>query len=159
MTLVFRAPSGVYRLVTGFLLSAMLSACGGGTDAAAISFASNFSNSVDRLISGLGSVAGLQDTSVLTLFDAKYLDTGYNKATLAADMASNGAALAANSDLSLFPSATVSNIVISSCDAQNVCVMTGTLINTDADVTQVNFTTKVISTGSGYVFYGDQSNS
>ena len=167
MSLFSRSPTGIARVAVGLVASITLAACGGGNgfagnaqlDANASVFAADFANRVNRMVLGLGTVSGLKDSSILALFDSKYLDAGYTKATLAVDMAANSEALTANSDLSLFPSGTVSNVVIGSCDSQNVCTLSATLTNSDADVTEVNFTTKVISTGNGFVFYGDQNNS
>jgi len=167
MSLAIRTSKKTVRLAICIAVAATLAACGGGNgfasnaqiDANASVFAADFANRVNRMVLGLSSVAGLKDSSVFALFDSKYLDAGYTKTTLTADMAANSDALAANLDLSLFPSATLSNIVIGSCDAQNICTLNATLTNADADVTEVNFTTKVIYTGSGYVFYGDQTSS
>lgn len=149
------------------VFSVGLSGCGGGNgfasnaqiDANATVLSADFANRVNRMVLGLGTVTGLKDASVSALFDARYLDAGYTKATLSIDMASNSDALASNLDLSLFPSGTISNVVIGACDSQNVCTLSATLTNSDADVTEVNFTTKVIATGTGYTFYGDQNNS
>jgi hypothetical protein len=59
--------------------------------------------------------------------------------------------------LSLFPLAQITSAVISNCDANNVCTLSATLVNSDADTTSVDFSTKVILVAGAFYFYGDQS--
>ena len=69
----------------------------------------------------------------------------------------NSDALATTPELSLFPLAQVTNPVITFCDGNNVCTLNATLVNSDADITSVDFSTKVIIVSGVVYFYGDQS--
>jgi lipopolysaccharide export system protein LptA len=55
--------------------------------------------------------------------------------------------------------ASLSEVSIDACDANNVCTLTGTLTNSDADTTSVTFTTQVKITDGKVRLYGDQLSS
>lgn len=133
-----------------------LSACGsggsGGTPAAEI-----FTSKLNAALAALATASGLTSTAVADLFDAKYLDMGFTKTNVLDALKANSAALGTSPELSLFPLAQVTNPVISSCDANNVCTLNATLVNSDADTTSVDFSTKVILVSGVFYFYGDQS--
>lgn len=133
--------------------TALLAACGGSNPTEQEVFASK----VTPALASLGTAAGLASASVLELFDASYLDSGATKADVKAALESNATALAAVPDASLFPLLSITNVSVTGCDANNVCTLNGTLINADADTTDVAFTTKVKLANGTYVFLGDQS--
>ena len=146
----------VLKKLSGFSLAislaVSLAACGGGSDktGAAVS-------TFNATLSNLSNVAGLSSPATLASFDASYMDAGYTRAMLVAELAANADALQTNPDLSLFPGGTLSNVVIAGCDIKNVCTMTATLTNSDADVTAVDFSTKVVLSNGTYLLLGDQA--
>ena len=138
------------------------SACGGGnsnyvsgngTETAVASFATKVNAAYAALVTG----SGLTSTAVADLFDAKYLDMAFNKTSVLDVFKANSVALGTTPELSLFPLAQVTNPVITFCDANNVCTLNATLVNSDADTTSVDFSTKVILVSGVVYFYGDQS--
>ena len=133
-------------------MSVVLAACGGASDktGGAVS-------TFNATLSNLSTEAGLASPATLASFDASYMDAGYTRAMLIADLAANADALKTNPDLSLFPGGTLSNVVIAGCDIKNVCTMTATLTNSDADVTAVDFSTKVVLSNGTYFLLGDQA--
>jgi hypothetical protein len=144
---------------SSIVLSALLtlSACGGGSTTIDLqATATDFSAKVSSSLSALTSSAGLKSQALLDLFDEKFLDGGYTKAALVDLLGINSTTLGTNPELSLFPMATVSNAKVT-CGDTNICTLTGTLTNSDADTTSVDFSTKVLVNTRGVFFYGDQS--
>ena len=133
--------------------TALLAACGGSNPTEQEVFASK----VTPAFASLGTATGLTSTSVVDLFDVKFLDGGTTKSDVKASLDGSAAALADAPDASLFPLATISDIAITNCDSNNVCTLNGTLSNADADRTDVTFTTKVKLANGTYLFLGDQS--
>jgi len=133
-----------------------LSACGGGgTTIDLQATATDFSARVSSSLSALTSSAGLKSQALLDLFDEKFLDGGFTRADLVSLLSTNATTLETNTELSLFPMATVTNAKVT-CDT-NICTLTGTITNSDADTTSVDFSTKVLVNTRGVFFYGDQS--
>lgn len=133
-------------------LAVSLAACGGGSDKTGAAV-STFNATLGNLSTG----AGLASPATLASFDASYMDAGYTRAMMVADLAANADALQTNPDLSLFPGGTLSNVVIAGCDIKDVCTMTATLTNSDADVTAVDFSTKVVFSNGTYLLLGNQT--
>jgi len=134
-----------------------LSACGGGSTTIDLqATATDFSAKVSSNLSALTSSAGLKSQALLDLFDEKFLDGGFTKAALVDLLGINSTTLATNPELSLFPTATVSNAKVT-CGDTNICTLSGTITNSDADTTSVDFSTKVLVNTRGVFFYGDQS--
>jgi hypothetical protein len=99
--------------------------------------------------------SGLTSMAVADRFDAKYLDISFTK-TMPPDASKvNAMAPGTNSELPLFPVTQVTNPVISNCDSKNVCTLNATLVNSDADITSVDFSTKVILVSGVFYFYGE----
>ena len=150
----------VLQKLSGFSLSVSLvvslAACGGGgpDNKAAVSATVSALNAT---LSNLSTEAGLASAATPASFDVGYMDAGYTRAMLIAALAANADALKTNPDLSLFPGGTLSNVVIAGCDMKNVCTMTATLTNSDADVTAVDFSTKVVFSDGAYRLLGDQA--
>jgi hypothetical protein len=133
--------------------SVFISACGSDTPADPVaSLVARFTDAVSLL----GTSAGLKDAKVASLFDDAYKEGGYVKSALSADLQAESASLAANADASLFPIASLKDVTVTGCDANNICTLTGKLVNSDADVTETTITTKVKSVNGEYYFYGDQ---
>jgi hypothetical protein len=145
---------------SSLILSAALtvSACGGGESTLNIESAvTEFSAKFTSYLANLTSSAGLNSNTLPNLFDERFLDGGFRKADLVNSLTANASALGTNQELSLFPTATVTNSTLSGCDNNNICTLTGTLTNSDADTTSVDFSTKVIVVSGVVYFYGDQS--
>jgi hypothetical protein len=134
-----------------------LSACGGGSTTIDLqATATDFSARVSSSLSALTSSAGLKSQALLDLFDEKFLDGGFTRADLVSLLSTNATTLETNPELSLFPMATVTNAKVT-CGDTNICTLTGTITNSDADTTSVDFSTKVLVNTRGVFFYGDQS--
>jgi len=135
-----------------------LSACGGGSNAIDLEVAvTQFSTIMSSALADLASSTGLNSKALPNLFDEKFLDQGLTKADIVNTLAANATALGTSPELSLFPMASVTNPKLTGCDNNNICNLTGTLTNSDADTTTVDFSTKVIVLGGVVYFYGDQS--
>jgi hypothetical protein len=135
----------------------LLTACGGGDGITTTSAAAGFSANVNSAFAALATTAGLTSSAIADLFDASYLDAGLKKSDVLALLSADSQALAASPDLSLFPMAMVSNVTMTNCDSAGICMLNGTLTNTDADTTAVDFSTKVKFINGMVYFYGDQS--
>jgi archaellin len=144
---------------SSLILSAVLtlSACGGSSNVDLVAVATEFSTKFNSAFSELTSSAGVNYKALTNLFDEKFLDGGFTKADLVNSLTATSTASATSPELSLFPMAAVTNSSLSGCDSNNICTLTGTLTNSDADTTSVDFSTKVISVGGVIYFYGDQS--
>ena len=110
-------------------------------------------------MTALGTSSGLNAKTVADVFDAKYLDMGFTKTNLLEALTVSAVALGTSPELSLFPMAQVSNPKLSNCDANSVCTLDATLVNSDADITSISFSTKVIVVSGVVYLYGDQSSS
>lgn len=142
------------------LLSALtvLSACGGSTIALETP-ESSITRKLTSALTALSSGLGLNSNSTKDLFDSNYLDGGVNRASLNTVVDATIAALASTPtpDLSLFPSAEVTNTKVIDCDSNLICTMSATLTNKDTeDTIAVDFTTKVKIVGADVYLYGDQ---
>jgi len=134
-----------------------LTACGGSSGIDIESAVTEFSSKITTALADLASSTGLNSKALPNLFDEKFLDQGLTKADIVNTLAANATALGTSPELSLFPMASVTNSKLSGCDNNNICNLTGTLTNSDADTTTVDFSTKVIVLGGVVYFYGDQS--
>jgi hypothetical protein len=134
-----------------------LTACGGSSGIDIESAVTEFSSKITTALADLASSTGLNSKALPNLFDEKFLDQGLTKADIVNTLAANATALGTSPELSLFPMASVTNPKLTGCDNNNICNLTGTLTNSDADTTTVDFSTKVIVLGGVVYFYGDQS--
>jgi hypothetical protein len=134
-----------------------LTACGGSSGIDIESAVTEFSSKITTALADLASSTGLNSKALPNLFDEKFLDQGLTKADIVNTLAANATALGTSPELSLFPMVSVTNSKLSGCDNNNICNLTGTLTNSDADTTTVDFSTKVIVLGGVVYFYGDQS--
>jgi hypothetical protein len=138
-----------------------LTACGGGSGSVSSPTVAELTDSlVSRYNSGLsamGTSTALAAGAVADSFDTAYLDAGFKKTDLLASLTLNAQTLGTNPELSLFPTSSVSKGVVSNCDANNICTFSGTLTNSDADSTSIDFTTKVKNVNGALYLYGDQS--
>jgi hypothetical protein len=141
-----------------------LSACGGGSGGSSSSgfdslpaLASTFASQFTSGLSSLNASAGLNSRAVPDLFDARYLDGGFTRADVSASLTANAQALGTSPDLSLFPTAGITNAVLTGCDTNGICTLNATLTNSDAETTTVNFSTRVAIINGQVYLYGDQS--
>lgn len=144
---------------SSIVLSAVLtlSACGGGSTIDLQTTATEFSTKITTALAELASSAGLNSQTLPNLFNEKFLDGGFSKADLVNSLTANSTALGTNPDLSLFPMAAVTNVKLTGCDTKDICTLTGTLTNSDADTTSVEFSTKVLVIAVVAYLFGDQS--
>lgn len=139
---------------------AVLSACGGSSsnadltpEAAASSITSTLTAGLAALSSGIGI-----GSNVLGLFDENYLDGSDSRANVKANIDAFTSATATDPDLSMFPTAELTNSRVTDCNFNGVCTLTATLTNKDTDdITTVDFSTKVKVIGTSVFLYGDQS--
>jgi hypothetical protein len=111
-------------------------------------------------VTALNSYGGLTSTTFPDLFDDAFLDAGYTKPQVRANLAQEAAAQAISAELSSFAAVKLSAVSIGNCDARNICVLTATLTNTDADTTAATFTTQLKYDNAGkFRLYGDQQGS
>ncbi len=111
--------------------------------------------------SGLGSLntySGLTNPAFLDMFDDGFLDAGYTKPQVRENLLKEAAAMAISPDLSSFAAVKLSAVAISDCDAKNICTLTATLTNNDADATSVSFTTRLTFVNGKFRLFGDQKN-
>ena len=96
---------------SSLFLSAVLtlSACGGHSALNLEGAASEFSNKFSNYLSALVSSAGFDTKALPSLFNEKFLDSGFTKSDLENSLNANSTALGTNPDLSLFPMASVTN--------------------------------------------------
>lgn len=136
---------------TGLLV---LGACGSdrGPDPDTTGFLAKFNAG----LSALGTAGTIAGSAVADVFDENYLDMGAKKADLVAALSATSQAAGANPDLSLFPMAQVTNATLTGCDS-DTCTLNGTITNSDADTTAVDFSTKVKVVNGVVYLYGDQS--
>jgi hypothetical protein len=144
-------------LLTGVVIAFItLSGFGTGSDSSAAAGDSLVAKA-DSAQAAPIAVSGLASTAVADRVDAEHPDMSFTKSIVPDGSKANSVALGSNSELPLFPSTQVINPVISNCDSSKVCTLNATLINSDADTTSVDFSTKVIFVAGVFYFYGDQS--
>lgn len=140
---------------------AALSACGGSSsnvDLTPESTASSITTKLTTSLAALSSGIGIGTSFVMGLFDENYLDGSVNQASVKASIDAFTAATATTPDLSMFPTAELTNPKVTDCNFNGVCTLTATLTNKDTDdITTVDFSTKVKVIGSSVYLYGDQS--
>jgi len=155
----------ILRSVATAALLAVLAACGGGNDPVVVTApvtpvtptpAQQFATDYSASVAALGTTAGLSSGAILDTIDDGFLDAGYTKPAMRAQLAQELAARATNPEL-VFPGVTLSNVAISACDANGLCTLTATVTNADADSTSTTFTTRVKLSASKYRLYGDQT--
>jgi hypothetical protein len=153
------------NLAGGIALAAALSACGGGNDGVAPepspspAAISSFATVYASALAGTASFAGLNSGVLADQFDGAFLDGGIAKADVMAAIQAEAQAAAVSPDFPGFAQVALSGVTVTNCDtATQVCTLTGTLTNSDADTTSVSFTTQVKMTDKVRL-YGDQSKS
>lgn len=141
----------------GLLASALLAGCGGGDGDRATDPTTLLQQSYASRVSGATTASVLTSASFQDAFASSYLDAGTTRAQAVEAMNKDAAAISASSEFSLFPGATLTDVSVGNCTSANVCTMTGTLANNDADATSVPFSTKVVVSADGaYRLLGDQ---
>jgi len=171
MVAYFRNPKmttrNFYRLAIASGLLSLLAACGGGSenDSTPVVDASTdtaqqaaFATSLIGGLKALNTYGGLTSAGFIDLFDKDFLDAGYTKTEVQANLAQEATALAVAPELSSFPIAMLSNVTITGCNAANICTLTGTVTNTDVDTTAITFTIQVKYSNGKFTLYGDQLN-
>ena len=139
-----------FWVLTATSALALLVACGsGGGVTAAASLATSLTSALAAMSSNQANYA-----SFVSLLDSNFKQDGFTSATLSAALAADAAALPGEAS---FPNITYSDATISNCNAAQVCDLTVTVTNSDADTVSTSMVLKVVLTPSGYKLYGDQS--
>lgn len=150
--------SSLRVLLAALAAASALAACGGGGSSPDVPTApATGAATYATLLSQLSTPAGLTSSQAASVFDDNYLDSGMTKPQVIDALGKEGVALAGVAEHSLFPQASLSDVQVSGCDTNNVCTLTGTLVNSDADSTSVQFSTKVVNNNGTYRLLGDQS--
>jgi hypothetical protein len=167
-----------FRFLLASSLLAVLAACGGGGDGGGQAVflpppsggaggtgtgtdpalqAAAFATDYGTGLAALNTYGGLTNAAFLDNYDSAFLDAGYSKAQVRDALAQEAAAqLLFSMELSSFPSVKLSGVTVTGCNAANVCTLTATLTNTDADTTAVTFTTQLSFVGGKLRLLGDQ---
>jgi hypothetical protein len=117
----------------------------------------DFASSLQKSVETSQTSAGLMSTTTADLLDSAYKDSGVTQPAQIAYQKAQADAMTAYSDLSGFAGFKLSNVQVFGCDASNVCTMTATLTNADADTTTADITTKVKVGSDGKIrLFGDQ---
>ncbi len=134
------------------LVSAALSGCGGGGgDGVVPAPQLTLSDALSSQATSLAPTAALQDALA-----SNFLDAGMTRAQVLESLTQDGQTASATPEFSGVPLAKLSDTRISNCDRQNVCTLTGTLTNDDADTTSVPFTARVVLEDRSFRLLGDQ---
>ena len=150
-----RKKNSLLRAALMIVAATGLAACGGGGDGLNVLAGPN---TYAAAISQMNSAAGLTSAALQSSFAAGYLDAGMTQAQLL-DALGKDAAAFSTAGYSGVPLAGLTDVAVSGCNASNVCTLTGTLTNGDADTTTVPFTTQVVLENGGYRLLGDQKSS
>ena len=156
------------RISLASSLLVLLAACGGGGDDAPAQANSGspsdsakqaaFATDYGSGLAALNTSGGLTNKAFLDLFDDGFLDAGYTKPQVADNLTQEAVAMSFSKELSSFAAVKLSAVSIKDCDAKNVCTLTATLTNSDADSTAVTFTTRLIFSNGKFRLLGDQKN-
>lgn len=153
---MMKKPGSWRAVAAGLCAAASLAACGGGGGGGDTSSSTNLYTSN---LPQAGSSSTLRSQSLQQAFASNYLDAGTDRAQLLDAMAQDAAAIDANAGFSGFPAGTLSDVQIGNCDTSNVCTLSGTLTNADADTTSVAFSTQVVLDNGNFRVLGDQKSS
>lgn len=150
----------VSHLVLGVSLATLLSACG--SDAAPPASSAKIDDFVAQYNRQLASVTAMNTAEFADLIDDQFLDAGYNKAQMLANLKADAAAQADSTNGipsdQIFPLLAIKDASVSNCnDATGVCTLTATYVNPDADATSATMSVPVHWGKDGHFrLYGDQ---
>ena len=142
------------RAVLTLGTAAGLSACGGSDGPDAMAGASAYASALAQT----NSAAGATSPALQSALAADYLDAGVTRAQVL-DALGKDAAGFGTAEFSGLPGVTLTDVNVSGCNASNVCTLTGTLANADADTTAVPFSTQIVLDNGSYRVLGDQKSS
>jgi hypothetical protein len=151
------------HLALGASLLTLLSACG--SDAAPPASTAKIDDFVAQYNRQLASVTTMNTAEFADLVDDQFLDGGYDKAQMLANLKADAAAQAdAGNGIpgdQIFPLLAIKDASVSNCnDATGVCTLTATYVNPDADATSATATVPVRWGKDGrFRLYGDQQQS
>ncbi|GAC1603231.1 MAG: hypothetical protein NVS3B2_07560 [Ramlibacter sp.] len=142
------------RVALTFVAATGLAACGGSDGPDPLAGATSYANAIAQA----NSAAGLNSTALQSSFATGYLDAGMTQAQLV-DALGKDAAAFATPGYSGQPLVGLTDVAVSACTESNVCTITGTLTNADADTTAVPFSTQIVLENGSYRVLGDQKSS
>lgn len=134
--------------------AAGLAACGGSGGPDPVAGATSYANAIAQM----NSATGVNSPALQSALATDYLDTGMTRAQVLDALAKDAAGFG-SADYSGLPLAGLTDVAISACNPSNVCTLTGTLTNSDADTTAVPFSTHVVLEDGNYRVLGDQKSS
>jgi hypothetical protein len=135
-----------------------LSGCGGSSlqTAQPVDIA-NFTSSYTQSLAALATATGMKSAALADLFDPSYLESGVTKSDVIAALNGEADVSTASTEYSSFPQMLATNISITDCDVSTqLCNMSVTLTNSDADSTSLVYTTRLKFSDKLRLF-GDQS--
>jgi threonine dehydratase len=130
---------------------ALVVACGGG--GGGVSVAESTAGSISSALAAIAA-SPANFSSFISLLDTNFKQDGISKAQLSDMLALDAAALPNEAS---FPSVSYSDPIITNCDASNICDMTVTVSNNDANLVSTVIALKVKANATGYQLIGDQS--
>jgi len=145
-------------ILLAVVVTAVITLCDFGIDSGSQSIVAGYDSLANRANATYAApvaAGGLTSTAAADRFDPKFVDLTFTKSLASDALKANSVALGADSELALIPVTQVTNPVISNCDSKNVCTLNATLVNSDADITSVEFSTKVILVSGVFYFYGE----
>ena len=148
-----------FSLTTALALTACSGGGGGGVAVGGTPTAS--SGFIDTFNSASSSPQSQNTAAFFGLFDDKFLDNGYTKANLIANVTADSAAIADASVAadSVFPQVLASDSSITECNpSTNVCSLNTTYTMTGPDATAVTTKIPVLVDGSKITIVGNGSN-
>ena len=127
--------------LTALSAAALLSACGGDSPPTASEVP--ITSFIAAYNASLKSATSLNTPAFLDLFDDAFLDDGYKKADLIANVKADVDAVAANPTAlafdSLYPQISLEDATLSGCDDKSgICTLTASYVNPAADATRAN---------------------
>lgn len=134
--------------------AAGLAACGGSDGPDAVAGATSYANAIAQM----NSATGVTSPALQEALAAGYLDSGMTRAQVL-DALGKDAAGFGSADYSGLPLTSLTDVAVTACSPSNVCTLTGTLTNSDADTTAVPFSTQIVLENGTYRVLGDQKSS
>ena len=133
--------------------AAGLAACGGSDGPDPVAGANDYASAIAQM----NSAAGVGSPALQAAIATDYLDAGMTRAQVVDALGKDAAGFGGG--FSGLPVAGLTDVAVTGCNASNVCTLTGTLTNADADATAVPFSTQIVLENGSYRVLGDQKSS
>jgi hypothetical protein len=146
--------TNLWRAALAMAAAAGLAACGGSDGPDPVAGANGYASALAQMT----SAAGVNSPALQSALATDYLDAGIARAQVL-DALGKDATGFGSADFSGLPVAILTDVTVTACNASNVCTLTGTLANADADTTAVPFSTQIVLDNGSYRLLGDQKSS